>query len=417
MTATLKARTLVCIGAPWEDPSEHVPFEQLVRRRETREWRVPPDTVRGQRVFLYNMRDGNPPSAFIGEGIVSGKPRRDEENHVLAAIGTLRSLPRPVPVASLPRRFDAWTFVRSKHKRAGHVPENLAEELIAILTGHPVTPAGKVPLTLARILDAIESNAGKDARRTAVRLLDLATECEAQLWPRREGVSVRLAGPLASNQKWLTLFVVSTAGTLYAHWLDRWEWAGVQAVAARAYRRGAERLFGDQFDRHPTSYASGVPLADVKGSWDDFEKLALRAVHQIHLVAKAFPRPAAKEIAAIEGLETEAKVLRKSRNSRLRREALSRANGVCAACEIDFGTILDGNGLRALQVHHRDQLAITDAPQLTTSDRLAVVCANCHAMIHADREAALPVESLLARWRRFRHPKRNRRPSSRKAAI
>ena len=106
----------------------------------------------------------------------------------------------------------------------------------------------------------------------------------------------------------------------------------------------------------------------------------------------------------IEGIERETKIISRSRNARLRRAALKRSNGLCEACGTDFSTLFGGIGLRTLQVHHRQQLALRTVPTVTSPDDLAVVCANCHAMIHADPKAALEVELLRGLWATLRTP-------------
>lgn len=102
-------------------------------------------------------------------------------------------------------------------------------------------------------------------------------------------------------------------------------------------------------------------------------------------------------VSAMEGIRDEYRRISRSRNRRLRKSALDRENGVCQTCGQDFSRLLDGLGLRALHVHHREQLAASDAPRITHSSQLAVVCANCHAMIHSDPRRALRVEVLRQR--------------------
>jgi hypothetical protein len=100
----------------------------------------------------------------------------------------------------------------------------------------------------------------------------------------------------------------------------------------------------------------------------------------------------------VEGIERESKIISKSRSRRLRRLALKRAAGVCEACGTDFAALFGGMGLRALQVHHKHQLALRTVPTITGPDDLAVVCANCHAIIHSNPKAALPMEVLRGLW-------------------
>jgi hypothetical protein len=98
----------------------------------------------------------------------------------------------------------------------------------------------------------------------------------------------------------------------------------------------------------------------------------------------------------LEGLSRESTVLRRSRNRRLRDEALLRARGVCEGCGTDYSRFLGGKGVVVLQVHHRDQLSVSAVPRVTHVDDLSVLCANCHALVHANRAKALPLQELRA---------------------
>jgi uncharacterized protein YegP (UPF0339 family) len=100
----------------------------------------------------------------------------------------------------------------------------------------------------------------------------------------------------------------------------------------------------------------------------------------------------------VEGIARESVVLSRTRSAALRREALRLSAGVCEGCGVDFSVLLRGRGLRALQVHHKKQLALRDTPEATSLTDLAVVCANCHAIIHADPREALPIEKLRDEW-------------------
>jgi hypothetical protein len=102
--------------------------------------------------------------------------------------------------------------------------------------------------------------------------------------------------------------------------------------------------------------------------------------------------------AIVEGIEREVALIARSRSQRLRRLALERANGVCEACGRTFGTLFGGLGLRVLQVHHKHQLALRSVPTVTSPDDLAVVCANCHALIHSNPKAALPMDVVRVLW-------------------
>lgn len=116
------------------------------------------------------------------------------------------------------------------------------------------------------------------------------------------------------------------------------------------------------------------------------------------------------EPSALEGLRTETVIYSRGRNRRLRDRALFNSKGVCEACLVNYSAILDGKGVRALQVHHRKQLAASDRPRLTKLDDLAVVCATCHVLIHMDPSRAMRVE-VLRRLLKRKGPNKTMEPT------
>jgi hypothetical protein len=96
----------------------------------------------------------------------------------------------------------------------------------------------------------------------------------------------------------------------------------------------------------------------------------------------------------IEGTKTEVLRLTTKRSRRLRDTAFIAAKGLCSVCDRDFSLLLEGRGVRVLQVHHRKQLSAFEMPRRTKLNDLAVVCANCHALLHLDSDAPLRVEEL-----------------------
>lgn len=113
----------------------------------------------------------------------------------------------------------------------------------------------------------------------------------------------------------------------------------------------------------------------------------------------AAPRPTA-EPRAIECLCTETVSYVRGRSRQLRDLALQNARGICEVCRVNFGRVFGGKGVRVLQVHHRKQLSATDSPRVTRLRDLAVLCANCHLLIHMDPDRAMPVEQLRRILRR-----------------
>jgi len=101
---------------------------------------------------------------------------------------------------------------------------------------------------------------------------------------------------------------------------------------------------------------------------------------------------------AIEGAATESRS--RTRNSGLRIAALERAKGRCEGCGTNFHRKAGGLGRSCLVVHHKRQLRDTDQPRETELSELAVVCANCHMMIHSNPDRALTIAQLRRRLNR-----------------
>lgn len=99
-------------------------------------------------------------------------------------------------------------------------------------------------------------------------------------------------------------------------------------------------------------------------------------------------------ISGWEGQPIEHRGYQRKRDQKLKRAAMDAAKGVCTVCEVDYSKLLGGKGVRVLQVHHKEQLPQYDTPRLNTLSDLAVVCANCHALIHTDSKKALVIEAL-----------------------
>ena len=111
-------------------------------------------------------------------------------------------------------------------------------------------------------------------------------------------------------------------------------------------------------------------------------------------------RPAAVEFFAQEGALKEQRRLMRGRNRKLRDQALLLAKGRCAACGRDYAKVLNGDGKRVLEVHHRRQLSNHSSPKLTQVTDIAVVCANCHRLLHIKPGKTLEVEELKRRLKK-----------------
>jgi 5-methylcytosine-specific restriction protein A len=96
------------------------------------------------------------------------------------------------------------------------------------------------------------------------------------------------------------------------------------------------------------------------------------------------------EIKAYEGEERIALIRHRKREQKLRvaklKQAREKNNGrlICEVprCGFDFEKIYGAIGKEFAHVHHLKPLGNRESPSETLLDDLAIVCANCHAMIH-----------------------------------
>ena len=101
--------------------------------------------------------------------------------------------------------------------------------------------------------------------------------------------------------------------------------------------------------------------------------------------------------------------LRRERDPRLVREkknAVLNAKGrlECEACDFDFSIVYPGLGTNFCEVHHRISLSNSSKKKSTTTslEDLAILCSNCHRMIHRTK----PMESIPTFRRRLKRQAR-----------
>lgn len=123
------------------------------------------------------------------------------------------------------------------------------------------------------------------------------------------------------------------------------------------------------------------------------EQLLLQGLHcQMHGNAED---AAAEELHGLEGEARTRLVTHRTRERRLRNQKLAdayqRTGGrlVCEVtdCNFDFEQTYGEIGIQSAQVHHRRPLAEYKGTEKTRLKDLAIVCANCHAMIHRGGES------------------------------
>ena len=104
------------------------------------------------------------------------------------------------------------------------------------------------------------------------------------------------------------------------------------------------------------------------------------------------------DLAAPEGGLALRAHLRRERDPRLRylKLADTKRRGLpiaCEACGFDFGCTYGSRGLDYIECHHRTPLYVTGKTQTRVTD-LALLCSNCHRMIHRTKQW-LTVEELM----------------------
>jgi predicted HNH restriction endonuclease len=101
-----------------------------------------------------------------------------------------------------------------------------------------------------------------------------------------------------------------------------------------------------------------------------------------------------------EGLRREAERSFFQRNDRLGQQAKEIYGCICQVCGFDFAKTYGVLGQNFAEVHHLNPLSERPPDEWTTAVRtnvteVAVICSNCHSMIHR-RKPALSVEELRA---------------------
>ena len=136
-------------------------------------------------------------------------------------------------------------------------------------------------------------------------------------------------------------------------------------------------------DFPPVRILLGAEQLTVKElSVDELNRLE-KAVHKV--------AQATKQTEALEGETYLAEAVFRSRNRALIQAKKANSNYRCEVCEFNFEETYGVIGREYILAHHRK--AIADGPSKTTHDDIALVCANCHAMIHM-KNPPIAIEEL-----------------------
>lgn len=106
--------------------------------------------------------------------------------------------------------------------------------------------------------------------------------------------------------------------------------------------------------------------------------------------AKADPGPERRDYAEARRLSSERYFF--VRNPSLRRDAIQAYGTSCQVCGFDFGRRYGAHGEGYIEGHHKDPLSELGEAEWTEEVRtalsqVAVLCANCHRMVHRKKKA------------------------------
>jgi hypothetical protein len=96
----------------------------------------------------------------------------------------------------------------------------------------------------ASLLSSIEPVAGPVGTAAAASLVALAKELGSDVEPGDPSWSFGLGGNGSVPKRRITLFLISTRGTFWVRWLNRWEEADVDADVAKEYQHQLVGLLG-----------------------------------------------------------------------------------------------------------------------------------------------------------------------------
>jgi len=238
----------------------------------------------------------------------------------------------------------------------------------------------------------------------------------------------RKPGRTGNSDGWYsTIGRLSSENTLLEIWLDHWAgndrrafWYGVcskkleaiQSIATRLtpelgrpLQRGDSDVSASGFMEQLQRSEYGVPITETyTGKYNFYGKylfpnhgnLTPRAVSGVTSEVLALLRAIGgvsdpeEDQEFPEGRAEYSKHLRRERNAALVREAKNRAliendRLACEVCGFDFADVYGDLGESFIEAHHIVPLSQTNELRRTRVEDLALVCSNCHRMLHRHR--------------------------------
>lgn len=106
------------------------------------------------------------------------------------------------------------------------------------------------------------------------------------------------------------------------------------------------------------------------------------------------PKPQGLDYEFEEGGIQEVTLELKRRNPQLRKHAVEKYGTRCQVCGFSFEEFYGELGRGYIEVHHLNPLSDCDDPRRITAEEVAVVCANCHRILHRNGKKPVSIEEL-----------------------
>ncbi len=196
------------------------------------------------------------------------------------------------------------------------------------------------------------------------------------------------------------------------HLNDEW---GIGAAHTR-YREDGE--WYHQLERFPGAYcdANGYVVFETEAEYRSCPQLQIRKDVHVPSGIKSIPgyvqvedsrrirrhavvmdtskprRGGATPLQFSEGAINEIIVELRERDPKLKTAALERYGITCAVCEFNFGEFYGDLGEGYIELHHLEPISVGE--RQSTVEDVAVVCANCHRMLHRRGARPLAIHEL-----------------------
>lgn len=160
-------------------------------------------------------------------------------------------------------------------------------------------------------------------------------------------------------------------------------------------------LFYRQAHHSPFTYYGEVHLRECQRHTDrpsrfvfDTKRTEVIAAGAIEAEKAAQGTPGADYVPEPEGRKKLRQHVEYERSRKNRAEAIRIHGTVCLACGFDFDAVYGEDLARSyIQVHHVRSITKTNGFVDPKTD-LAPLCANCHSMVHRNRDRIMPVQEL-----------------------